>query len=104
MKNIVCLGCILILLMALSSCAPGPNTVEKTSDEEGRIAGFWRGLWQSVSMKSITTGPGTISVLSWVLDFSFKAGSWAPGRPESAAGDSEESNLRSSEGLFHEES
>jgi hypothetical protein len=48
MKNIVCLGCILILLMALSSCAPGPNTVEKTSDEEGRIAGFWRGLWHGL--------------------------------------------------------
>ncbi|MFZ2054846.1 MAG: hypothetical protein WAU81_11705 [Candidatus Aminicenantales bacterium] len=48
MKSIAWLGCLLILLMALSSCAPGPNTVEKTADEEGRIAGFWRGLWHGL--------------------------------------------------------
>ncbi|HUU38926.1 MAG TPA: hypothetical protein VMW46_12085 [Candidatus Desulfaltia sp.] len=48
MKSIAWLGCLLILLMALSSCAPGPNTVEKTADEQGRVAGFWRGLWHGL--------------------------------------------------------
>jgi hypothetical protein len=48
MKSTVCLGCILILLLALSSCAPGPNSVEKTADNEGRVAGFWRGLWHGL--------------------------------------------------------
>jgi hypothetical protein len=48
MKSTVCLGCILILFMALSSCAPGPNTAEKTADGEGRVAGFWRGLWHGL--------------------------------------------------------
>ncbi|MDH4272651.1 MAG: hypothetical protein OEW18_11835 [Candidatus Aminicenantes bacterium] len=48
MKSIVCLGCILILFMTLSSCAPGPNSVEKTADQEGRVAGFWRGLWHGL--------------------------------------------------------
>ncbi len=48
MKSIAWLGCILILFMILSSCAPGPNTAEKTADEEGRVAGFWRGLWHGL--------------------------------------------------------
>ncbi len=48
MKRIAWLGCLLILFMVLSSCAPGPNTVEKTADEEGKIAGFWRGLWHGL--------------------------------------------------------
>ncbi len=48
MKSIAWLGCLLILLMALWSCAPGPNTVEKTADREGRTAGFWRGLWHGL--------------------------------------------------------
>jgi hypothetical protein len=48
MKSIAWLGCMLILVMILSSCAPGPNTAEKTADEEGRVAGFWRGLWHGL--------------------------------------------------------
>ena len=48
MKSIAYLGCLLILSMVLLSCAPGPNTVEKTADEEGRLAGFWRGLWHGL--------------------------------------------------------
>ncbi len=48
MKRIIWLGCLLVLFIVLSNCAPGPNTVEKTADEEGRIAGFWRGLWHGL--------------------------------------------------------
>ncbi len=48
MKNLAWLGCLLVFLMALWSCAPGPNTVEKTADAEGRVAGFWRGLWHGL--------------------------------------------------------
>jgi hypothetical protein len=34
----------LVLLIA-TSCAPGPNTLAKTPDEEGKVANFWWGLW-----------------------------------------------------------
>lgn len=30
------------------SCAPGPNTAEKTPDAEGKVAGFWLGLWHGL--------------------------------------------------------
>jgi hypothetical protein len=48
MKSGVLLATLVILFFALSSCAPGPNTVEKTADDEGRVAGFWRGLWHGL--------------------------------------------------------
>jgi len=35
-------------LLALTSCAPGPNSAADTPDPEGRIAGFWLGLWQGL--------------------------------------------------------
>jgi len=36
---------ILLLVLSLTACAPGPNTAEKTPDEDGHIAGFISGLW-----------------------------------------------------------
>ncbi|MGB9894174.1 MAG: hypothetical protein ACPLRA_07135 [Candidatus Saccharicenans sp.] len=35
----------LFLILLLMACAPGPNTVEKTPDEGGHVAGFLLGLW-----------------------------------------------------------
>jgi len=37
----------LVLLVAVS-CAPGPNPQAKSPDEEGRVAGFWWGLWHGI--------------------------------------------------------
>ncbi len=34
----------LVLLLAVS-CAPGPNTLAGSANEEGKVAGFWLGLW-----------------------------------------------------------
>ncbi len=48
MKIFAWLGCVLLIVFILSSCAPGPNTVQKTADQEGKIAGFWRGLWHGL--------------------------------------------------------
>jgi hypothetical protein len=48
MKKYAWLGYVLLAALVLSSCAPGPNTVQKTADEQGRIAGFWRGLWHGL--------------------------------------------------------
>jgi len=48
MKVFSLLGIFLVLLFVLSSCVAGPNTVEKTPDTEGKIAGFWKGLWHGL--------------------------------------------------------
>lgn len=36
---------ILLLMVLLVGCAPGPNVMAGVPDEEGEIAGFWTGLW-----------------------------------------------------------
>ncbi|MBS3818417.1 hypothetical protein KGY73_02770 [bacterium] len=38
----------LILVLVFFSCAPGPNELEKTPDEEGMVAGFWKGIWHGL--------------------------------------------------------
>jgi len=48
MRKLAWLGCGLLLFLVLSSCAPGPNSVEKTADPEGKTAGFWLGLWHGL--------------------------------------------------------
>ena len=37
-----------LVLLVLASCAPGPNTLARTPDEEGDVAGFWWGLWYGI--------------------------------------------------------
>jgi len=39
---------ILVLVLVLASCAPGPNDVEKTPDAGGRISGFFGGFWHGL--------------------------------------------------------
>jgi len=39
---------ILLLLFIFASCAPGPNTAERTPDKEGKVAGFWMGIWHGL--------------------------------------------------------
>lgn len=48
MKLNVWLVCGFLAFFVLSSCAPGPNTVQKTADQKGKIAGFWWGLWHGL--------------------------------------------------------
>jgi hypothetical protein len=38
-------GIVFLLMFVLASCAPGPNDLEKTPDSEGKVAGFWKGIW-----------------------------------------------------------
>lgn len=40
------LGLILVVMvLGLVSCAAGPNELTGSPDEEGKVAGFWLGLW-----------------------------------------------------------
>ena len=34
-----------LIVIAAASCAPGPNRLVDTPDEDGKVAGFWHGLW-----------------------------------------------------------
>lgn len=37
---------VLLLLNIAAGCAPGHNEFKGTTGEQGRVAGFWLGLWQ----------------------------------------------------------
>ena len=38
----------IIFVLLLSACAPGPNTLKKTPNAEGKVAGFWLGVWHGL--------------------------------------------------------
>jgi len=37
-----------VVLLLLTSCAPGPNIQEGVASQGGEIAGFWLGLWHGI--------------------------------------------------------
>ena len=45
MKKTLMFILILLVLISLAACVAGPNPMEKKADEEGKVAGFWKGLW-----------------------------------------------------------
>lgn len=45
MKRVFSALMIFFLVVFLSACLAGPNPLEKTADDEGKVAGFWKGLW-----------------------------------------------------------
>jgi len=47
-KIVSILGILLVLIFVFSSCAAGPNELEKKPNNEGKIAGFWKGLWHGL--------------------------------------------------------
>ena len=46
--RIMMIGVLVCLLLASLCCAPGPNELEKTSNQEGRTAGFLKGVWHGL--------------------------------------------------------
>jgi len=36
------------LMLFAAACAPGPNDVEGTAGKDGKVAGFWLGLWHGL--------------------------------------------------------
>ena len=48
MKNFRIFAVLFLMIIFLITCAPGPNNLEKTPDSEGKVAGFWMGLWHGL--------------------------------------------------------
>jgi hypothetical protein len=48
MKRLPALAMVMVAILVLASCAPGPNDAERISDAKGRISGFWLGLWHGL--------------------------------------------------------
>lgn len=48
MKSLPLLTIFLILILVTASCVAGPNELEKTPNQKGKIAGFWKGLWHGL--------------------------------------------------------
>ena len=48
MKRALIAVIVVILVLLLAGCAPGPNTLTDSPDQEGEVAGFWLGLWQGI--------------------------------------------------------
>src|SRR5437016_1786982 len=46
MKSSLTLLVLVLLLVILAGCAPGPNQSKGTASEHNVVAGFWLGLWQ----------------------------------------------------------
>jgi hypothetical protein len=42
------IGVILLASLLAWACAPGPNALEKTTDADGKVAGFWMGIWHGL--------------------------------------------------------
>lgn len=42
MKKVVLVASVVVLVVLLASCAPGPNAAAGSGDD---VAGFWLGLW-----------------------------------------------------------
>jgi hypothetical protein len=37
-----------LVLAMVMGCAPGPNRLVDSPDEDGKVAGFWKGLWHGI--------------------------------------------------------
>lgn len=48
MKQHISLIFLMLLVFCLTSCAPGPNSAESIPDEEGKVAGFFMGIWHGI--------------------------------------------------------
>jgi hypothetical protein len=49
MKTLRIAGAAILVLIVLAGCAPGINELADSANEEGIVAGFWRGLWNGVT-------------------------------------------------------
>ncbi len=45
MKMLFAAFMISMMMLTISGCAAGPNELVNIPDEEGKVAGFWQGVW-----------------------------------------------------------
>ena len=48
MKVVLIAALLVLTLVTLAGCVAGPNAMVNTPNEEGRVAGFWQGLWHGI--------------------------------------------------------
>ena len=48
MKTALLLAGAVLLCILLAGCAAGPNQLANSADREGKVAGFWLGLWHGL--------------------------------------------------------
>lgn len=48
MRKVWWAGMFVVILLMMTSCAPGPNVQEGVAAVDGGVAGFWLGLWHGV--------------------------------------------------------
>lgn len=46
MKKVVLVLAVVFILLLLAGCAAQPNSLANTPSDQGKVAGFWQGLWQ----------------------------------------------------------
>jgi hypothetical protein len=48
MKRLFTVFMISVMVLAVSGCTAGPSELVDVPNEDGKVAGFWRGLWHGV--------------------------------------------------------
>ena len=48
MKKTLIIFVLISLVFLLSACTAGPNDLRNVPDEDGEVAGFWKGLWHGL--------------------------------------------------------
>jgi len=48
MKRLTLVLVLCLIALSLAACVPGPNVMVDEPNDEGDVAGFWRGLWQGI--------------------------------------------------------
>jgi hypothetical protein len=47
-KRLFALVCLAVLVVLTASCIPGANELANSPAEDGKVAGFWQGLWHGI--------------------------------------------------------
>jgi hypothetical protein len=48
MKKVLAVVLVSLMMLVVSACVAGPNAFVNVPNEEGKVAGFWEGLWNGV--------------------------------------------------------
>jgi len=48
MKTVLILVALVLLCVLLVGCAAGPNRLANSANTQGKVAGFWLGLWHGL--------------------------------------------------------